>query len=497
LESLNAQPLAGTEDAYFPFWSPDSRFIGFFSEGKVKKVSVFGGFPQTICDAEFGLGGTWNKDGVILFAPNFHDSIFRVSAEGGTPIPVTTVDASRQELRHTDPIFLPDGDHFLYHVRGKNNEELGVHIGSLSSTFRKQIFREDIGVAYTAGFLLFLRDDTLFAQRFNTHRLDMTGNPFMVAEKVKDFSVSDNGMLGYLSREYEKVQLAWFDRQGRQLGTVGEPGEYIDVEISPDEKSVALERQDVGSGKGQIWITDLRRDATSRLHYDVAWEYSPRWSPDGSKIAFSSNRQGPGDLYLKSVAGTEEPELLLKGGFKAPLDWSRDGRYILYEETNDRSKGDIWAWPQFEDQKPFAAVQTKFDETGGRFSPDSRWITYVSNRSNPPNVFVKPFPSLNAEWQVSINGGLQPRWRRDGKELFYIAPDGTLAAVDIKTVPNFHAGVPHALFSSRIAPLEWRYWRCQYAVAENGRKFLMAVSTGERSPSSIVLVTNWNRESSK
>jgi eukaryotic-like serine/threonine-protein kinase len=492
LDSLEAQPLAGTEDGFYPFWSPDSRFVGFFAQGKLRRIPVSGGPAQVICDAEFGLGGSWNKDGTIVFAPSFKDAIFRVRADGGPPVPVTKLDKSRHETRHTSPIFLDDGEHFLFWVRGKDNEELGIHLGSLKSDKREQIFSGNFPATYASGFLLFVRDHNLYAQSFDPGKLEVKGSPRLVADRVsQQFSVSQNGVLAYLNPKLFQAQLAWFDRSGALRGIVGHPGEYIHFELSPDEQRVLLEQQDQETERGQIWVLDLRRGVSSRLHFDAAWEYRPVWSPDGSKVVFSSNRLGPGDLYMMSSISAQEPELLLSGGWKTPWDWSKDGRYILYDDSTDKNKTDLWAWPQFGDRKPFIAVGTQFDDTAGQFSPDGHWLAYVSQRSAQPEVFVRPFPALNSEWQISTNGGFQPKWRSDGGELFYLSPNNELMAVEISTKGAFRAGVPRPLFLTQIRPGEWRLWRHQYAVASHGKQFLMAVPAGGPPSRSIVVLSNW------
>ena len=322
LDSLTAQPLAGTEDARQPFWSPDSRFIGFFSQGKLKKVDAAGGPSQILCDASSSsLGGTWNQGGVIAFAPNSLSPIETVSSMGGRPKPTTVLDRSRQERGHLFPHFLPDGRHFLYLAVSGRRENIGVYAGSLDSKDTKRLLDVQSEARYAApGYLLFVRDGTLLAQSFDASRLELSGDPFPIAEQVVAdavfgdamFSVSENGVLAYRGGAVSAdTQLMWFDRTGKQLGAVGPPGEYLDPELSPDGKRVAFERKSA-HGDRDIWLMDLPEGAPTRFTFNPSDDYYPLWSSDGTQIVFASNRDGSNGIYLKPTSGVGNEELLLK-----------------------------------------------------------------------------------------------------------------------------------------------------------------------------------------
>jgi serine/threonine protein kinase/Tol biopolymer transport system component len=501
VDSLTAQPISGTEEATQAFWSPDSRSIAFFASGKLKKVDLSGGGALTLADAPGIRGGTWNREGVILFAPVIGGGLFRVSAAGGPVTPVTTVDAKRNESGHYWPHFLPDGHHFIYLARSfLNRENNGIYLGSLEAPEAKLLFSSDAGAMYASpGYLLFLRDRTLMAQPFDAQRLQLSGEPTVVAEQVgynpangrAFFCVSDNGVLVYRGELYRNRRLTWFDRSGKQLGTLGEPDVILSPALSPDEKRLAILRSD-SFGAIDVWLMDVLRGNTSRLTFDPAVDGSPVWSPDGTRIVFCSNRAGRYDLYWKLSNGAGNEELLVKSeGHKFACDWSPDGRYILYEESSANALVDLWALPLFGDQKPFSIVQTNFNETQGRFSPDGRFMAYVSNESGTAQIYVQNFPPSGGKWMVSINGGSQPKWRRDGKELFFISADSKLMLVQVKSDgANFEAGTPQPLFEAHITagpPIVGS----NYAISKDGQRFLLNVLAEDSSPDPAVFVQNW------
>ena len=372
LDSLTAQALPGTEGAEYPFWSPDSRFIGFFAQGKLKKIEISGGPAQALCDAAGARGGTWNRDGVIVFAPSFQDALYRVSASGGGVTSVTALDRSGQENSHRWPHFLPDGRHFIYFVRSAQRDWQGSYIGSLDSKDKKRLLNVSGSIAYAAGYLLFVRDGTLMAHPFDPNRLQITGEPIPVAEEVEsanffsEFSVSDSGVLAYRRSSANKTRLVWLDRVGKQLGPTAAPANYSRHRLSPDEKRVAGNRLDE-TGAGDIWLLELSRGITSRFTFDPAYEWIPIWSPDGSRIVFNSNRKGPMDLYLKALSGAGREEVLLESNtLKVPTDWSRDGRFILYEDADSNTnKSDLWVLPLSGDRQPMPFLQTPFARTPG------------------------------------------------------------------------------------------------------------------------------------
>ncbi|HEY3026455.1 MAG TPA: protein kinase [Pyrinomonadaceae bacterium] len=453
LDSLNAQPLPGTEEGVQAFWSPDSRFIGFSAGGKLKKMEVSGGPATTLADAPVFRGGAWNREGVIIFGSNINGPLYRITSAGGPATAITTLDATRNQSAHSWPRFLPDGRHFLYLARSILREKSAIYVGSLDSSDSKFLINADSTPAYAPpGYLLFLRERTLMAQAFDAGKLQLTGEPFPIAEQVgfnpsnarAFFAVSDNGVLVYRDFVFTDTQLAWFDRTGKQIAPVGTVGQITNLALSPDEKLVAVTRFDTQTGSTDLWLIDQARE--TRLTFDPANDASPVWSPDGIRIAFNSSRSGSIDLYVKPVSGGTEDLLFKSSNPKGPQAWSADGRFILYSEADPKTNLDLWVLPQFGDQKPIPFLQTAFIETQGRFSPDGKWVAYASNESGTFQIYVRPFPPSSGQWMVSTNGGNQPRWRRDGKELFYLAPDRKLMVVDGKRMGVRSQPVAPALY---------------------------------------------------
>ncbi len=502
LDSLSAQALPGTEgasSASTPFWSPDSRFIGFFAGGKLKKVEVSGGPPQTLCDVGPGRGGTWNRDGVIVFATGAANPLYRVPAGGGEPTPVTTLDQSRFETSHRWPFFLPDGRHFLYFVRSNQTESGGIYVGSLDTKETRRLLPNTLDAAYAPpGFLLFLRNETLMAQPFDADELQLTGEPFPVAEHLAynlglgrgAFSVSQSGVLAYRSGSGALNQPLWFDRAGKQIGSLGTNGLYFTVELSPDQKRAAVNRVDTQTGTNDIWLFDLLRGIPTRFTTDPAGDSNPLWSPDGSRIVFTSGRDGNSNLYQKTASGGGDEEVLLKSSEeKWPDDWSADGQFILYQTFKPKTKWDLWLLPMSGDRQPTPLLQTEFNEHQAQFSPDGKWIAYTSDESGEPEVYVQTLPASGGRWRVSTGGGAQPKWRRDSRELFYVAADRKLMAVDIKLGDTFEAGVPKVLFGTRTFTLI--EFRNHYAVTADGQRFLINSTTEEIDATPISVVVNW------
>ena len=503
LDSLTAQPLAGTEEAVYPFWSTDSRSIGFFAAGKLKRIEATGGPVQTLCNASVTRGASWNRDGVILFAPNFNGPLYRISAGGGEPKPVTTLDKTNVETSHLLPYFLPDGRHFLYTVTG-GPESRGIHLGSLDGKENRRLLNDISDGEYSPlGYLLFRRENALVAQAFDADRLQFTSDAFPIAEQVgydaslfrAFFSISQTGVLAYNSNS-GKTQLAWVDRNGKQLSLVGQPRNYLRPWLSPDEKQVSVDDLDA-QGNRDIWIIDLARGNPTRFTFDPAAEVYPVWSPDGSRIVFASNREGVFNLYQKPATGAGKEELLLKTDLvKTPTDWSADGRFIIYTVTDPKTKYDLWVLPLFGDQKPFPFLQTEFNEGAGRFSPDGRWMAYASDESGDWQVYVQSFPARSGKWQVSTNGGSFPAWRRDGNELYYISPDKKVMAVDVKgTDTSFERGVPKALFDLRVS--NFTSAQARFAVTADGQKFLVNNTIVETTSGPITVVLNWTADLKK
>src|SRR5262249_18374897 len=393
LDAQDAQILPGTEIVLggggLAFWSPDSRSIGFFSQGKLKRVDVAGGRPQTLCDAATGEGGTWNRDGVILFAPAATSGLARVSASGGAPVPVTTIHEAEGERSHRHPSFLPDGRHFLFVVQ-KGPASLAF-VGSLDSTDRVELFATDSKVLYANGHVLFVREGTLFAQPFDAGRLRTTGDPFPAAEDVAvngavaraAFSVTDSGVLTYRPRATGGLtQLAWFDRSGARLALVGQPAAQFADTLSPDGKRAAVVVGDPNKTTTDIWIYDVERGTPTRVTTDSANEGSPVWSPDGNRVAYFSDRSGRREIYQKAVSGLGPEERLFADASTdiMPTSWSSDGRFILFTRGS-LTDADVWVLPVAGDHKAVPVVEGPSSQYMAQWSPDGRWIAYSSNES--------------------------------------------------------------------------------------------------------------------
>ncbi len=420
LDALAAQALGGTEGASFPFWSPDRRWIGFFAEGKLKKVEVSGGPPQALANAIVGGGGAWNRDGVILFASNY-GPLLQVPAIGGEPKPVTELEASHQEISHRWPQFLPDGDRFLYFIWSGQPEHQGIYAGSLDSKEKTRLLASPASAAYGMGHLLFLRESALLvAQRFDAGKLQLAGDTFPVAETVgvdvsvfhTRVSLSETGVLVYDAGGSARRRLQWFDRNGKALETVGPPGDYRNVDLSPDARRLAVDRGDPQTGNRDIWLFDLARGGSSRFTVHPALDTGPVWSPDGLRIAFRSAREGEFNLYQKDANGAGEEELLLKTpANKFSSGWSPDGDWLLYADQDPKTRSDLWVLP-LDGRQPQAQprpwLRTEFYERNGQFSPDGQWVAYDSNESGRYEIYV---PRLR---QVGLRERANGRYRPAG-----------------------------------------------------------------------------------
>jgi Tol biopolymer transport system component len=505
LDSLAVQPLAGTENPSFPFWSPDSRMIGFFADGRLKKIDALGGPVQTLCDAPISRGGTWSSAGVILFAPHL-GPLYRVSASGGIATPVTRIDPSRGEDSHRWPFFLPDGQHFLYLVTsvstGEEKAKTGIYVGSLASTGEAFLLRANSSVTYAPpGYLLFVRERNLLAQLFDPKALMLAGDPFPIAEKIQQyaqtysalFSASNNGLLLYQAQSGAGVsQLVWFDRSGRSIGSLGEPCVCANPRLAPDGKRVALDVNDARTGNSDIWIYALSGGIPTRFTSHPAYDAEPIWSPDGRQIVFVPYRNGRQDLYQKSSSGAgTEDRILQSSRTKFPTDWSPDGRFILFRVLDANSNFELWVVPLTGDGKPIPFVRTASGASDGQFSPDGRWVAYSSNDSGTWEIYVAPFPGPGGNWKISTAGGTQPRWRRDGRELFYVAPDTTLMAVDVEPGPTFEAGAARPLFRARWREPVSANDLFAYDVSADGQRFLINTEMKEAVPLPLTLVVNW------
>ncbi|HXJ44774.1 MAG TPA: protein kinase, partial [Bryobacteraceae bacterium] len=505
LDSLTAQPLVGTEGGGWPFWSPNGREIGFFAGGKLKKIDLAGGQPITLADAPVPRGGSWNVEGVIIFTPLPPGPTLRISASGGAATPLNTIDIEHGEYPRWSPQFLPDGRHYLFHSSGSRRPGTrAICVGSLDSPETKTILISDFtGVYAPPGYLLFRRETTLMAQKFDAARFELSGDPFAIAEQIGFdgltyktlVSVSAQGVLAYETPGAGKTQLAWFDREGKPLGVAGEPGDYSDLALSPDNKRVAFYQVDAATGNADIWLMDLASGSTSRFTFDPAVEFMPVWSPDGSQIVFTSFREGGANLYQKASTGAGQEEALYRSPLaKIPTDWSRDGRYLLCETVDPKTRFDLWVLSISGDHKWEAFLQTPFNESRASFAPNGRWIVYESDESGRKEIYVQSFPSTGAKWEVSTSGGSQPHWRSDGKELFYLGADRKMTAVEVSTeAATFSSATPRALFETRISKGE-DHPGDQYAVTSDGRRFLVNSVAQEGAHTPITVVLNWTAD---
>jgi serine/threonine protein kinase/Tol biopolymer transport system component len=508
LDSLTAQLLQGTEGARFPFWAPDSRQIGFFQDGKLKKIDVTGGPPVLICDAAQGRGGTWNRDGVILFAPETLGGLSSVPAAGGTPttvIPMPKAGAGPQSDRW--PEFLPDGKHFLYlggELSAPGTAKLGIYVGELGSKESRFLLQADSDALYAApGYLLFLRGDTLMAQRFDAGRLKPEGEVIPVAEHIASprefrlgiFGVSQTGLLvhGAGTTGGFGGELAWVDATGKEIGKLG-PTEAAEPRLSPNGQLLVY-LSSPNAGLSDIWLKDLNRDVETRFTFGPGLSDYPVWSPDGSRIAYASGSVDPSNILVKDASGAGNAEFLLKSGLSAlliPTDWSRDGRYILYMTRNSHYIMEVWVLPLFGDRKPFPYLQSQFNNGLAVFSPDGRWVAYQSNESGTMEIYVSTFPAGGGKWQVSQGGGNHAEWSRDGRELYYTTGDGKMmeASVTEKGLA-VEIGTPKQLFQLPAASTN-----AGFAVTPDGKRFLMVeAAQGDAQP--LTLVTNWTADLEK
>ena len=405
-------------------------------------------------------------------------------------------------MGHNWPCFLPDGRHFIYLGRSSQRENSAIYVGSIDSKESKVLLNSEASAAYAPpGYLLFLRGRALMAQAFNADKLQLAGDPFPIVDQIGYsattartlFSVSSTGVLAYRPNVPSNTQLVAYDRAGKQLEKVGNEGDFTGLSLSPDDARIVVSRLDPDIGSYDLWIIELGNGRTLRLTFDQTNETFPVWSPDGSRIVFTSNKTGEANLYQKLSNGAGSDELLYASNdLKAATDWSSDGQFIVYEDRDPKQNHDLWVLPRSGDQKPAAVVQTQFNEMKGRLSPDGKWIAYQSNESGTNQITVQTFPPSGARYQVSTNGGYQPKWRRDGKELFYVAPDKKLMMVAVKAEGNsFEASAPQPLFEMRIGnlPLTGSPF---YDVTRDGRRFIVSTAVEESAPTPMTVVLNWN-----
>jgi Tol biopolymer transport system component len=498
LDSHVAQPLPGTDNGNAPFWSPDSRFIAFYADSVLKKVAVTGGPPQTLTGLSGAGGGTWNREGVILFATPGVGGILRVSSAGGSATPVTALDASRQQDYHVWPDFLPDGRHFLYLAHSTNPGNSAIYAGSLDSKETKLLLNANSSVVYSPpGYLLFVRAGTLLAQSFDANRLELKGDAFPIAEGVHysrtngraAVAVSENGVLAYrVVPTNAQINLVWVDRKGAEQPLPAPPHAFRNPRLSPDGQRVAITIDELGS---QEWLLDISRGTLTRLTFDGSYNGGTAWTPDGKRITFGSDRAGPRNLFWQLADGSGGVERLTTSDHtEVASSWSPDGQTLAYEETGPGTGFDIWVF-RLGDHKAQPFLQTRFNEISPRFSPDGRWLAYASDESGRYEIYVQPYPGPGGKWQISTDGGTEPVWARNG-ELFYRNGD-KMMAVETTTRSNFSSDKPKVLFEGHYATYQSVP---SYDVTPDGQRFLLT-KTGEQGPGEISVVVNWTEELKK
>jgi len=510
LSEPTARALPGTEGGRAPFWSPDSRSIGYFTGTALYRLDLDGGAPRTLAQAIAGRGGTWNSEGVIVFSPANSGPLARVPATGGDPIAVTVLGPGQGG--HRSPCFLPDGRRFIFYAFG-GPDTAGIYLGSYDGSTPTRLVPAESGGTYLAsGWLLWERAGTLLAQRLDASRGALTGEPMRLADGVAvdvlqaAVSAASTGLIAYRTSPGIRRQLTWFDRSGAARGVVGgEDNTYLDPRVSPDGRHVVVAR--TAQGNTDIWVLDGLR--ASRFTFDPAEDRFPLWSLDGARILFRSHRTGGGDLYQKSLSGgaVTEERIVTSDERKAPNSLSPGERYLLYHSVNPKMSTDLWIMPLSGDRTPWPFLKTPFRESTGMFSPDGKWVAYLSSESGQSEIYVRPFvphaasdvaPESSEQWQVSTAGGIMPVWRRDGKELYYLNPSGDLMAAPINTVRNtVEPGTPVRLFPTRIVGggVDSAQGR-QYDVGPDGR-FLINTVIGGATSTSLTLLMNWSPESRK
>jgi serine/threonine protein kinase len=507
LNNTEARPIAGTDGAEGPFWSPDSRSIGFFAGNKLYRVEISGGPPQMVANSLRGRGvqGSWNAAGTILFDTAVAGPLWRVSASGGQPSVLQLgLGGSNQDK---SPQFLPDGQHFLFYLGRFSPQERGVsgiYLGSLGGEQPKRlVLAEETNLAGAAFLppnrLLYIKQGSLVARQFDLARGELSGDAIRVAAAtsadyvVLGFSVSSNGDIAYRVGRTARSELAWLDRTGMTLEVITKDAGTPD--LSRDGQRVAFQRID--ENNSDVYVMDLLRGTSKRFTFDGAADEDPVWSPDGTQIAFRSTRKGSSDLYIKPSDGSGEEQLLLENpNLKLPQDWSKDGKFLLYAENDPKTGYDLWTLEMTgKDGKKQPVVTDPADQRNGQFSPDGRWIAYESSRSGKFDIFVQAFPKPGSQWQVSMAGGITPRWSANGKELYFIAPDGNFMAASVSiSGATFEAGVPKVLFPfGRATNAMFKH---QYAVSPDGR-FLVVRGARESPLEPITLILNWHPEQKK
>ena len=500
LSSSEQRELPGTEGGNFPFWSPDSRSIGFFAERKLKSIDLIGETVQEIADAPIGRGGAWAADGSILFAPSAVGALYRVPASGGQPVALTTLAQGQND--HRAPVILPDGRHFIYYSRGSNTSR-GVWVANIDGSEPRRLLDAAAAAVYApTGHLLFARENQLFAQRFDPAALTLSGEPIKVADNVgvnrgvslATLAASPAGAIAYASAGAVRLQFAWFDRSGAEVERVGTADTYpvTNPALSPDGRTLAFAQ--LIDGNWDIWLIEMARGVKTRLTSEPNFDFVPVWAGD-SQIIYQSIRRVDYDLYRVTIGS--KPELLMKTpGSKVPMDVSRDRRLLLFGNSASETNTDIWVMPLDGSSAPQPLAETRFVESGAQFSPDGRWFAYSSNDTGRLEIYVRPLTGSGGPQRVSTAGGSLARWAHSGKELFYHAPDGTLMSVPVAGFASreLTIGTPSALFTTPVDPSGFGT-RAPYIVANDDQRFLMPIAVDRPTPAKLVVISNWRAPS--
>ncbi len=502
LDESRARALPGTENAQYPFWSPDSRRIGFFSIGKLRVIEAAGGPPLALCDTGDGKGGSWGPNGMIVFSPSYNSPIHKVAEAGGESVAVTEFDTERRDNSHRHPRFLPDGNHFLYMARSASGSGEGhaVMVGSLDGSENRLLFRAPTAVEIASGHLLFVRDRTLMARPFDADKIEFTGEPFPIAETVAllppgtvigIFSASQNGVLAYQTGDGSdgSYRLTWRNREGNELGVVGEPASYDEVHLIPGGELAAVALEEDNAGTGDVWLVDLRRNLFSRFTFEPGYEYGLTPTPDGRALIFSTERGGGYILVKKDIGGSGEGQTIYESETEMyPNSVSSDGENLFFYRAGKNTNYDIWVLPLSGEADAYPFIETVFIEFGAMISPDGRWLAYASDESGSPEIYVTAFPDRGRKWQVSTNGGQTARWNPNGREILYHASDGALVSVPVEAREGgLLIGEATPLFNTMVQPFGSLLW----AVTDDGERVLAMETMSEEEAPNLSVVVNW------
>ena len=500
-DSLVPRSIPGTEEAAYPFWLPDGRSIGFFTPGFLKRIDLQGGPARVLATVPDGRGGAWNTDGTILFSPHTQAGLSRVPASGGEVTPVTRLDSAAHQVSHRWPQFLADSRHFIYFVQSTAPTHQGIYLGALGTETAILLTTSELSAAVASDHLLYVLDDALVARQLDTEKGQLLGEPVPVVERVSGsssfyaaFSVAQTGLIAYSSSS-DISELVWFERNGRRGNTIGAPAEYVDFRLSPDARQLAVAEVDPRRPRPDIRVMDLVRGAKQRLTAHNATDASPVWSRDGTRMVFRSNRRGAHDLFLRASQAVGEDSLLIESAVgKYPTDWTPDGKAIIYHSSAAGTGSDIWLLP-VGGGSPVPLVQTPFTELHGHMSPDSRWIAYSSLETGAPEVYLRSVGTPALRWQVSTSGGSDPRWRRDGRELFFLSTDGWLMSVPVGSSDSPVSSAPQRLLQTPAANIGVGSpsLYSNYDVTADGKRFVVKIPVSDPGSQAIHVFSDWTR----